>query len=457
MQEARLLALSPLDGRYAEELGGLSELLGEFGLIRERLAVELAWFLALAEEPGIRELPPPPEEERAWLRDLLAGFSPAQAAEVKALERRTRHDVKALEYWIKARFAERPWLASHREWVHFALTSEDVNNLAWARLLLRARTEVLLPTLDRLEEGLRAQAEAHAGLAMLARTHGQPASPTTVGKESAVFAARLRRQRDGLAAVEVLGKCNGATGNFNAHRVAYPDVDWLRLTRAFVQSLGLSHNPLTTQIEPHDWIAEYAHALCRLATVLLDLARDVWGYIALGYFRQRAIAGEVGSSTMPHKINPIDFENAEGHLGIARALCAHFADKLPISRWQRDLSDSTVLRNLGVAIGHFLLACRGLERGLARIEPDRERLAEDLERHWEVLAEAVQTVMRRHGLPEPYERLKALTRGMTLDREALHAFISELELPEEEKRRLLDLAPATYLGYAAELARSCGA
>lgn len=454
MNEARLLALSPLDGRYAEELEGLSPLLSEFGLIRERLAIELAWFIAVADEPGIPELPPLPPEERAWLGGLLSDFGPAHAAEIKALERQTRHDVKALEYWIKQQLGRRPGLAPYREWVHFALTSEDVNNLAWARLLLRAREEALLPALDRLHQELLALARAHAGIAMLARTHGQAASPTTVGKEFAVFAARLKRQRDGLASVQVLGKCNGATGNFNAHRIAYPEIDWPRLSEAFVQSLGLHHNPLTTQIEPHDWIAEYAHAACRIATVLLDLARDAWGYIALGYFRQRAVAGEVGSSTMPHKINPIDFENAEGHLGIARALFAHFADKLPISRWQRDLSDSTVLRNLGVAIGHFLLACRGLERGLSRIEPDAERLREDLDRHWEVLAEAIQTVMRRHGLPEPYERLKALTRGRTLDPEALRAFIAELTLPEHEKARLLALTPASYLGFAEELARS---
>ncbi len=454
MSEAELLALSPLDGRYARDLTPLRPLLSEFGLIRERLRIEIAWLVTLAEEPGIVELPMLPAEERHWLDALAEQFGAAEALEVKDIERITRHDVKALEYWLKRRLGEREALARHREWVHFALTSEDVNNLAWALLLARLRSERLLPAIDSLYQTLRTLALEHAEQPMLARTHGQPASPTTVGKEFAVFAARLERQRALFATIPILGKFSGATGNFNAHRLAYPDVEWPVVAERFVRSLGLEYNPLTTQIEPHDWIAEYLQALSRIATILLDLARDLWGYVALGLFRQKAVAEEVGSSAMPHKINPIDFENAEGNLGIARALCTHFAEKLPISRWQRDLSDSTVLRNLGVAVGHLWLAFAGIERGLGRIAPDRARLDAELDAHWEVLAEAIQTLMRRYGLQEPYEQLKALTRGQALDAITLRRFVASLPLPENERERLLELTPAAYTGFAAELARS---
>ncbi len=448
-----LTALSPLDGRYAEATEPLRPLFSEHGLIRHRVLVEVRWLQALSEHPGIPEVPPFSPHAREILERLVSGFGLEEARRVKEIEATTRHDVKAVEYFIKERLAGHPELARVREFVHFGCTSEDVNNLAYGLMLREARGQVLLPAMDELVSALQEMAGRYAELPMLSRTHGQPASPTTLGKELANFAHRLQRARAALAALPIPGKMNGAVGNYNAHRVAYPEVDWEALARDFVIGLDLDWNPYTTQIEPHDGLAAYCDALRRFGCVLLDLCRDLWGYVALGYFRQRAVAGEVGSSTMPHKVNPIDFENAEGNLGLANALLAHLGEKLPVSRWQRDLSDSTVLRNLGAALGHVLLACRSALRGLGKLEADPERMRRDLDEAWEVLAEAVQTVMRRHGVEEPYERLKALTRGRRVDRETLRAFVEDLPIPEEAKARLLALTPATYTGYAAELAR----
>jgi len=445
-------ALSPLDGRYAAKLTAVRRLFSEAGLMRERVRVECAWLLTLAEGPAaaLAALPPP---ARRWLEGFAADPAATDVPAIKAIEMRTNHDVKAVEYWIRGELEARGASAAQLEWVHFGCTSEDVNNLAYALMLQGARTTLLLPALEAIGALLDSLADRYAAVAMLARTHGQAATPTTVGKELANVAARLDSQRGSLARVVILGKMNGAVGNFNAHVAALPRIDWREFSARFVESLGLQPNVYTTQIEPHDWIAEYCHALMRADTVLLDLARDLWSYIALGYFKQRPAAGEVGSSTMPHKVNPIDFENAEGNLGLANALLAHFAEKLPVSRLQRDLSDSTVLRNLGVAIGHAVLACQSLTAGLQKIELDEARVAQDLDRAWEVLGEAVQTVMRAHGIPDAYDRLKAFTRGRPIDRAAMHAFIGSLELPAAEKKRLLELAPSTYLGVAAALAR----
>ena len=451
---AALTALSPLDGRYASKVAALREQFSEFGLIRHRVRIEIAWLAALATEPAIVEVPAfSPAAQRA-LSDTAAGFSPEDAARVKAIERETNHDVKAVEYWLKERFASVPEVARVAEFIHFACTSEDINNLAHGLALAEARRDVLLPLLHDVVADLRALAHAHAALPMLARTHGQPATPTTLGKEIANVVARLDRTIAAFAKVVVKGKMNGAVGNYNAHVVAYPDVDWERLAAKVVTSLGLELNPYTTQIEPHDCIADYCDALARIDSVLIDLDRDVWGYISLGYFRQRAVAGEVGSSTMPHKVNPIDFENSEGNLGVANALLRHLAEKLPVSRWQRDLTDSTVLRNLGVALGHAVLGYSALRQGLAKLDVDAARIAADVDANPEVLAEAIQTVMRRYGLPEPYEQLKALTRGQTgMTREALAAFIDGLALPDDAKARLRALTPAGYIGLAAQLAR----
>jgi len=447
-----LEALSPLDGRYAGKVESLRPIFSESGLMRARVRVEIAWLLALSDAPEVPEVAPVAAADRAFLLGLADGFDLKAARRVKAIEATTNHDVKAIEYWIKERIAARPALAAISEFVHFALTSEDVNNLAYAMMLEDARSRVLLPALDRLYERLCGMAAAWARMPMLSRTHGQPASPTTLGKEIANVAARLARQRAQIASVSLTGKLNGAVGNYNAHLAAYPEVDWPRLARSVVEGLGLPWNPLTTQIEPHDGIAELCDAQARANTVLIDFCRDIWGYVSLGYFRQALTAGEVGSSTMPHKVNPIDFENAEGNFGLANALFGHFAAKLPISRWQRDLTDSTVLRALGTAFGHSVVAFESLERGLSKLSPDPERLACDLDQHWEVLAEAIQTVMRRYGLPKPYERLKALTRGQAITAESLAAFIDGLELPEAERARLKAMTPASYIGLAAELA-----
>jgi len=441
-----------LDGRYAGKLAAVRRLFSEAGLMRERVRVECAWVRALAAGPAAAALGKMP---RAAL-DLLAGLAAdphgTDVAAIKRIETRTNHDVKAVELWLRGELEARGAAAAELEWLHFACTSEDINNLAYALMLKSARATLLLPQLRTLGGLLDSLARRHAAAPMLSRTHGQSATPTTVGKELANVAARLESQRDGLERVAILGKMNGAVGNFNAHLAALPQIDWQSFSRGFVESLGIVSNAHTTQIEPHDWIAEYCHALMRANTVLIDLARDLWSYISLGYFKQRAVPGEVGSSTMPHKVNPIDFENAEGNLGLANALLGYFADKLPVSRMQRDLTDSTVLRNLGVAIGHSVLAYDSLDAGLGKIELDPARLSEDLERAWEVLGEAVQTVMRAHGIAGAYDRLKSFTRGRPIDRAAMREFIASLELPQAEKDRLLALEPATYVGLAPTLA-----
>jgi adenylosuccinate lyase len=453
MSDAQLLALSPLDGRYAGKVDALRPIFSEYGLIHARVRVEVEWLLALAAEPGIVELEPFSDAAIARLRALAADFPVADAARVKEIERTTNHDVKAVEYLIKERLKDDAELGPALEFVHFACTSEDINNLSYALMLREARDGVLLPTLDALVAKLRSMAHEHAALPMLSRTHGQTASPTTVGKELANVVARLQRQRDVLAELPTPGKINGAVGNYNAHVAAYPEVDWPKFSQAFVESFGLAWQPYTTQIEPHDGIAELCDAMKRIDMICIDLARDTWGYISLGYFRQSVKAGEVGSSTMPHKVNPIDFENAEGNFGIANALFEHFAAKLPVSRWQRDLTDSTVLRALGTALGHALVGFEALQRGLGKLSVNPDRLAADLDASWEVLAEAVQTVMRRHGLPNPYEQLKALTRGHGITEASMREFIAGLELPPDAKQRLLAMTPGSYTGLAERLAR----
>ena len=453
MSTHALTALSPLDGRYAGKVEPLRPIFSEFGLMHRRVQVEIKWLLALAADARIVELPAFTPAQIATLEAIASGFSVDDGARIKAIEATTNHDVKAVEYFIKERIGNHDALAQAKEFVHFACTSEDINNLSYALMLRDARADVLLPAFDKIIASLRALAHTHAALPMLSRTHGQTASPTTLGKELANVVARLQRQRKQLAEVEISGKINGAVGNYNAHAITYPELDWRGFSQRFVESLGLGHNPYTTQIEPHDGIAEYCDAVRRANTVLIDLARDIWGYISVGYFKQSLKAGEVGSSTMPHKVNPIDFENAEGNFGLANALLGHFAEKLPISRWQRDLTDSTVLRALGTAFGHTLVAVESLQKGLGKLTVNAERLAGDLDASWEVLAEAVQTVMRRYGLPEPYEQLKALTRGQGINRESMHSFITGLELPAAAKQRLLELTPAGYVGLAEGLAR----
>jgi adenylosuccinate lyase len=446
-------ALSPLDGRYAGKLAAVRHVFSEAGLMRERVRVECAWFLALAAGPAAAALAKLPQAARDLLTVLAKAPDGTDVAAIKRIEARTNHDVKAVELWLRGELTARGAAAAELEWLHFGCTSEDINNLAYALMLKSARATLLLPRIDAIGGVLDALARRHAAAPMLARTHGQTATPTTVGKELANVAARLQSQRAGVERVVILGKMNGAVGNFNAHVAALPQVDWPEFSRVFVESLGVASNAYTTQIEPHDWIAEYCHALMRTNTVLLDLARDMWSYISLGYFRQRPVDGEVGSSTMPHKVNPIDFENAEGNLGMANALLAHFADKLPVSRLQRDLTDSTVMRNLGVAIGHSVLSYASLELGLGKIELDQARTGEDLDRAWEVLGEAVQTVMRAHGIPEAYDRLKSFTRGRAIDKDAMREFIASLDLPPAEKERLLRLEPKDYVGLAPTLAQ----
>jgi adenylosuccinate lyase len=450
-----LTALSPLDGRYAAKVRPLQEHFSEFALIRERVAIEIEWLLALGAEPSFTALKAFSPRTTKELKGAAGKFGLADAERIKAIEAKTNHDVKAVEYWLRERFAGNREIAAAAEFIHFACTSEDINNLAHARMLKAGRDSVLLPAVDRIVARLDALANRHAKLAMLARTHGQPATPTTLGKEMANVAHRLRRARAKLAAVEMLGKLNGATGNFNAHVAAAPDVDWTAFAERFVTSLGVTYNPLTIQIEPHDAMAEAFDAFARLNTILVDLDRDVWGYISLGYFRQRVKAGEVGSSTMPHKVNPIDFENSEGNLGLANAMLRHLSEKLPVSRWQRDLTDSTVLRNVGVALGYSLLGYDACLRGLGKLEANPERIAEDLDDSWDVLAEAVQTVMRAHRIEGSYEKLKALTRGKGgINRKDLHAFVAKLPLPADAKKRLLALTPSTYVGLAPKLARA---
>ena len=453
MTAPELDALSPVDGRYAAKLSALRQLCSEAGLIRLRVRIEAQWWQHLARHlqvPAFKNVASAVQKEVVRLATEAATVDPAA---VKAIEARINHDVKAVEYYVRERLRAAGAQAPQLEFVHFGCTSEDINNLAYALMLAAARREQLVPALAALIGELRTLAHAQAETPMLARTHGQPASPTTLGKEVANFVARLRRAQERFERVAILGKFNGAVGNFNAHVAGFPDVPWPRLAQAFVESLGLEWNAYSTQIEPHDWVAEYCDALAGINTVLLDAARDFWGYISLGYFRQRVAANEVGSSTMPHKVNPIDFENAEGNLGLANAQLRHFAEKLPVSRWQRDLSDSTVMRNIGVALGQSLLALQALQRGVGRLEADPARLRADLDAAWEVLAEPVQTVLRAHGVPDGYERLKAFTRGRPVDRERLHAFINSLDLPADVRRRLLDLTPAEYVGLAARLAR----
>ena len=449
-----LTDLSPVDGRYANKVSPLRAILSEYGLIRFRVEVEVRWLEALALESLILEVPALSSEASHILNLLVTEFSVEDAERVKEIERTTNHDVKAVEYFLKEKIKGHQELENISEFIHFACTSEDINNLAYALMVKAARDEVMLPAMARLLSDLIDKAHDYAGQPMLSRTHGQPATPSTVGKEFANVAARLKRQLQQIEKVDILGKINGAVGNYNAHQVAYPDIDWPLFGRRFVESLGLSFNPYTTQIEPHDYLAELFHAQSRFNTILMDFDRDVWGYISLGFFRQVTVAGEVGSSTMPHKVNPIDFENSEGNLGLANALFSHLAEKLPLSRWQRDLTDSTVLRNMGVGFAHTLIALEAALKGLGKLALNRESLEADLAANPEVLAEPIQTVMRRHGIEKPYEKLKELTRGQRIDTATLRSFIDALEIPEDAKGRLLALSPRDYTGYAEALARS---
>ncbi len=453
MKVSPLRALSPTDGRYSEKVDGLRDIFSEYGLIRFRVLVEVRWLQYLADGSDIAEVGPISSVMKDVLNRIVDSFSLDDAERVKAIEARTNHDVKAVEYFIREKLGEGPETKPLKDFVHFSCTSEDINNLAYALMLRAARSDVLLPQMRDLSNKLKAMAREHADLPMLSRTHGQTASPTTLGKELANVVARLERARQQFAAVEILGKFNGAVGNYNAHVIAYPDVDWQAISHRFIESLGIQPNSYTTQIEPHDWTAEYSHALMRYNTILIDFARDTWGYISLGYFKQKVATDEVGSSTMPHKVNPIDFENAEGNLGVANAMLGHFAEKLPISRWQRDLSDSTVQRNFGVATGYLVIALQSLRKGLGKLQVNKEAVLADVSDAWEILAEAVQTVMRRYGVPEPYEKLKALTRGQAITKKALHEFINSLDIPDNEKQRLLELTPETYTGLACKQAR----
>jgi len=456
MNLSALTALSPLDGRYAAKLAPLRPLLSEFGLMHRRVQVEVEWFIALS-DAGFAEFKPLSEAARGLLRSLVVRFSEADAQAIKEIEKTTNHDVKAVEYWLKSRFESNPELKAAGEFVHFACTSEDINNTSHALMLQRARADVLLPALDKILDRLTKMAIEFAEVPMLSRTHGQTASPTTVGKEVANVVARLVTARERIAGVKLLAKMNGAVGNYNAHLAAYPEFDWEAFSRKVVEEkLGLAFNPYTIQIEPHDYMAELFDAVTRADTILIDWSRDVWGYISLGYFKQKTKAGEIGSSTMPHKVNPIDFENAEGNFGLANAVLTHLSQKLPISRWQRDLTDSTVLRNMGVALGYAVLGYESLLRGLDKLELNQQALAADLDAAWEVLAEPIQTVMRRYGLPNPYERLKELTRGKAITKEAIATFIDTLQLPAAEKARLKAMTPANYTGRAATLAKRVG-
>lgn len=448
-----LNAISPIDGRYQRLTRSLSPYFSEFGLIYYRVVVEVRWYQQLASHPGIPEVSALSADANAWLEQLLTAFSEADALDIKERERITNHDVKAVEYFLKDKFATLPELARGKEFIHFACTSEDINNLAYALMLKDARSQVMLPLMQQVVDAIRVQALQYAEIPLLARTHGQTATPTTMGKEFANTVARLQRQLQQLASVSLLGKINGAVGNYNAHMVAYPEVDWQNNARHFVQQLGLEWNAYTTQIEPHDYIAELFAACCRFNTILIDFDRDLWGYISLGYFRQKTVAGEVGSSTMPHKVNPIDFENSEGNLGIGNAVMQHLAEKLPISRWQRDLSDSTVLRNIGTGFAHSVIAYQATLKGLSKLLIDENRISTDLDNSWEVLAEAIQTVMRRYNVPEPYEKLKALTRGHRIDAAMLATFVDNLDIPPAAKQALRELRPHNYVGNAAEQTR----
>ncbi len=448
-----IFAIGAADGRYRNKVETLAPLTSEFGLMRFRVEVECEWFLFLSQTPGIEEFPILADEDQAYVRQIVSEFDASDASAIKQFEATTNHDVKAVEYFVKSRLVQRPSLAGLTEWVHFCCTSEDINNTAYALMVLRARDEVLLPQMTSLIRVLEELAETHAELGMLSRTHGQTASPTTLGKELKNVAARLARQRGQLARAEILGKFNGAVGNFNAHVSAYPDLDWPTLSGTFVTGLGLTNNPWTTQIEPHDYLAEIFHCLMRFNQILLDFDRDIWSYIAIDYFKQRKVEGETGSSTMPHKVNPIDFENSEGNLGIANALLEHMAGKLPVSRWQRDLSDSTVLRNIGTAFAHCTIAYQATLKGLSRLDVNAAAIAEDLKASWEVLAEPVQTVMRKYAMTEPYEQLKAATRGQQLNETLFNDILEQLQLPAAARAELQGLRPEHYLGAAAQLAR----
>jgi len=454
MDLSQLTAISPVDGRYGAKTESLRPIFSEYGLIRHRVFVEVRWLQTLSAQAAIAEVPPLSAHAERLLNDIVENFSVQDAQRVKNIERTTNHDVKAVEYFLKEKIAGNEELEAISEFIHFACTSEDINNLAYALMLRETRSQALLPLLDEVIGALVGMAHRYADQSMLSRTHGQTATPTTVGKEMANVAARLQRQRDQIAGVPMLGKMNGAVGNYNAHLIAYPDVDWPAVAQQFINGLGLDMNPYTTQIEPHDFMAELFDTLARSNIVLIDFCRDVWGYISVGYFKQKTVAEEVGSSTMPHKVNPIDFENAEGNFGIANALLAHLAAKLPVSRWQRDLSDSTVLRTIGVAIAHSVIACESCLKGMGKLEINAQRLAEDLDNSWEVLAEALQTVMRRYGVEKPYEKLKALTRDRQVNEETLREFIDGLDIPDSAKEALGRLTPATYTGNAGKQARS---
>ena len=454
MELSALTAISPVDGRYGGKTADLRPIFSEFGLIRHRILVEIRWLQMLAAHPGIPEVAELSEHATHILDGIVDNFNSDDAHRVKNIERTTNHDVKAVEYFLKEKVAGNSELEAISEFIHFACTSEDINNLAYGLMLREARSQVLLPMMDEIIDAVTDLAHRYADQPMLSRTHGQPASPTTLGKEMANTAFRLRRQREQVLMVPLLGKINGAVGNYNAHLLTYPDLEWQQIASEFVTSLGLDWNPYTTQIEPHDYIAELFDAVSRFNTVLLDFDRDIWGYISLGYFKQKTVAGEVGSSTMPHKVNPIDFENSEGNLGLANAIFNHLSSKLPISRWQRDLTDSTVLRNLGVGIAYSTIAWQSTLKGVTKLEINPARLEADLDQTWEVLAEPIQTVMRRYGINQPYEKLKELTRGKGIDPQSLHDFIEKLEIPDAEKKRLQELTPASYIGNAAEQARN---
>ncbi|EED34503.1 adenylosuccinate lyase [Luminiphilus syltensis NOR5-1B] len=453
MELTALTAISPIDGRYGDKLATLRDVFSEYGLIKRRVEVEVRWLECLAGHPDIAEVPALSDAAQKMLEQLVTDFSVADAEAVKAIEATTNHDVKAVEYFLKHAVAHQPELAAISEFLHFACTSEDINNLSHG-LMLRDGVALLDPAMTAIITAIEDLAVTHAALPMLSRTHGQTASPTTLGKEMANVAARLKRQHRAVLAVQPMGKINGAVGNYNAHFATYPDIDWPELANTLVTSLGLEWNPYTTQIEPHDYVAELFDAVSRFNTILIDFNRDVWGYISLGYFKQKTIAGEVGSSTMPHKVNPIDFENSEGNLGLANAVLQHLGEKLPISRWQRDLTDSTVLRNMGVGLGYSLLAYLSASKGIGKLEVNAARLASDLDNAWEVLAEPIQTVMRRYGVPEPYEKLKALTRGKTINRDTLAEFIETLDIPQDAKSSLLALTPGNYIGNATAQAKA---
>lgn len=453
MSLSALTAVSAVDGRYQSKTRDLSPFFSEYGLIKNRLLVEISWLIQLSESTDIKELPAFSAQQKQQLMALYEDFTPEKAQQVKDIEATTNHDVKAVEYYIKNHMKKIDGLSPYLEFVHFACTSEDINNLAYGLILKQAKESVFIHEITNLTAHLRAMAHQFAGDAMMAKTHGQPATPTTMGKELANVVFRLERQLDHLKSVTIYGKMNGAVGNYNAHICAYPEVDWPSLTESFIADLGLLVHPYTTQIEPHDYIAETNHVMIRINTILLDLCRDIWGYISNNYFGQKTKAGEVGSSTMPHKVNPIDFENAEGNLGVANALLAHLAEKLPVSRWQRDLTDSTVLRAMGTAFGHALIAYQSLAKGLSKLTLNTTVLAADLNANWALLAEPIQTVMRRYGIDNPYEKLKELTRGQTIDEQAIKAFVKNLDLPDEAKQQLLALTPATYLGHAEQFAK----